>query len=158
MDKIDRRSFCAGIGAAALIQLIGPPTALAQGQPALVMWHAPGCGCCLEWVKHVEAAFGRRMRVVETPDMTAVKRARGVPEALYSCHTAMVGGYIAEGHVPPADLQRLIASGNRQVRGLAVPGMPLGSPGMDVGHDRSEPYQVFGFGEGGRSFVFARHG
>jgi hypothetical protein len=159
MDMIDRRTFCAGLGAAALLQLLGPAAALAQRPaPQLVMWHAPGCGCCLEWVKRVEAAFGGRMRIVESPDLIGLKRARGVPEELWSCHTAMVGDLVVEGHVPPADIRRLIAARSRQVRGLAVQGMPLGSPGMDVGHDRREPYSVFGFGANGRSFLFARHG
>ena len=156
---IDRRTFCASLGAAAFLAALGPARALAASNapPRMLMWHAPGCGCCLEWLKRVEAQFGGAMRIVETGDMMAVKRARAVPEALMSCHTALVGNVVVEGHVPPADIARLIASPRRGIVGLAVPGMPLGSPGMDVGHDRREAYQVVAFGPAGQS-VFARHG
>jgi hypothetical protein len=81
-----------------------------------------------------------------------------VPADLESCHTALVHGYVIEGHVPPADIQRLIKSRSKTVRGLAVPGMPAGSPGMDVGHDRREPYKVYAFDAQGRRSVFAAHG
>lgn len=153
----DRRTFCASIGAAAFLAALGPARALAQTAPRMLMWHAPGCGCCLEWVKRVEAAFGGSMRVVETGDMMAVKMARRVPQALMSCHTAMIGDVVVEGHVPPADIRRLLARRDRRITGLAVAGMPLGSPGMDVGHDLSEAYEVIAFGAGGQA-VFARHG
>lgn len=158
MHAIDRRTFCAALGALGLLQIAGPVFAQARpARPELLMWHAPGCGCCLEWVKRVEAAFGAPMTVRETGDMLAVKRGAGVPDDLFSCHTARIGGYFVEGHVPPADIRRLIAARPAGVRGLAVPGMPLGSPGMDVGHDRTEPYEVIAFGPSGTS-VFARHG
>jgi hypothetical protein len=126
--------------------------------PNFVMWHSPGCGCCLEWVKRIEAGFRRRMPVVETADIAAIKRARGVPEDLQSCHTAIIGGYVVEGHVPPADIARLIKSKSRIIRGLAVPGMPAGSPGMDVGHNQKQPYKVVAFAPSGRRSIFATHG
>ncbi len=151
-----RRNVLLGLGAVPLIGLTGAQ-AQRRAPAEFVMHHAPGCGCCLVWKERMEAAFGREMRVIETPDMAALKRTRGVPGELQSCHTAIVSGYVVEGHVPPADIQRLIRSGRRDVRGLAVPGMPAGSPGMDVGHNRREPYQVIAFGPRGRS-VFARHG
>jgi hypothetical protein len=122
------------------------------------MWHNPGCGCCLEWGKRMEAAFKRRLPVIEAADLAAIKRARGVPDDLHSCHTALVHGYAIEGHVPPADVRRLIASKSRTIRGLAVPGIPAGSPGMDVGHNHRQPYKVFAFAPGGRRSVFASHG
>jgi hypothetical protein len=151
---IERRLFLGSIGAAALVGLGGRADA-ALG--SFVMWHSPGCGCCLEWAKRVEKAFGRKLPIIEAADMAQVKRAQRVPEALRSCHTALIGGYAIEGHVPPADIRRLIASKSKSVRGLAVPGMPLGSPGMDVGHDEKQPYQVIAFAADGRRFVFARH-
>jgi hypothetical protein len=122
------------------------------------MWHNPGCGCCLEWGKRMEAAFRRKLPVIEAADLAAIKRVRGVPADLESCHTALVHGYVIEGHVPPADIQRLIRSKSRIVRGLAVAGMPAGSPGMDVGHNQRQPYKVMAFGAGGRRSVFASHG
>jgi hypothetical protein len=145
------------IGGAAALPLL-PGGALAAGPPADVMWRDPGCGCCLEWAKRVERAFGRRLPVVNSADMAAVKKAQGVPLDLRSCHTALIGGVVVEGHVPPEEIKRLIARRPKGVRGLAVPGMPAGSPGMDVGHDHLEPYQVVAFGPGGVRSVFARRG
>ena len=153
-DLLDRRLF---IGAAASIGLV-PTQLIAAPTNSFVMWHSPGCGCCLEWAKRMEVAFKRKLPIVETPDMARVKRAQGVPDDLQSCHTALIHGYAIEGHVPPADIQRLIRSKSGIVRGLAVPGMPAGSPGMDVGHNRRDPYQVIAFAPKGRRSVFARHG
>jgi hypothetical protein len=122
------------------------------------MWRDPGCGCCLEWAKRVEAAFGKKLPVVNASNMAAVKKAQGVPAALHSCHTALIQGVVVEGHVPPEDIKRLIASGRKGVKGLAVPGMPAGSPGMDVGHNVRQRYQVMAFDSAGRHSVFATHG
>jgi len=155
MNGFDRRTFLTGAGALAL----GAPVAgLAQAQPRLVMWKDPNCGCCTHWAERVEAAFGEAVRIVPVADMLALKRARGIPQDLWSCHTASIQGLIVEGHVPPADIRRLLAMRNRPHSGLAVPGMPIGSPGMDVGHARREPFQVIGFTPNGRRALFARHG
>ena len=151
---IDRRLLLGGIGASLLI----PGTAGAAAPADFLMYHSPGCGCCLEWVKRVEATFRRKLAVVETADIAAIKRARGVPDELQSCHTALIGGYVVEGHVPPADIARLVKSRSRIVRGLAVPGMPAGSPGMDVGHNHKQPYKVYAFAPDGRRSVFASYG
>ena len=150
---MDRRTFLFSLGAAAV-------AAPAFGQPSggIVMWHAPGCGCCLEWARRIRSAFGTAPSIVVAADLAAIKRVRGVPADLQSCHTAMVGGYVIEGHVPPVDIQRLIRSRNRTIKGLSVPGMPIGSPGMDVGHTRRDPFQVIAFAADGRRSVFARHG
>ena len=154
---IDRRAVIALLGGAATLPLL---TATAEAAPpgGFVMWRDPGCGCCLEWAKRVEAAFGRKLPVVNASNMAAVKKAQGVPEALRSCHTALIQGVVVEGHVPPEDIKRLVASKRRGVKGLAVPGMPAGSPGMDVGHNRRQRYQVFAFDSAGRQSVFATHG
>lgn len=155
IEPMNRRFFLGALGAAGAAGLAGPAFAAPGG---FVMWHSPGCGCCLEWGKRMEAAFKRKLPIVEVADMHQVKRAQGVPGDLHSCHTALIGGYVVEGHVPPADIQRLIASKSRIIRGLAVPGMPAGSPGMDVGHDRKQPYKVFAFAPGGKRLVFASYG
>ena len=153
MLSLDRRLF---VGAAAAATLL--PVKLVAAQPnSFVMWHSPGCGCCLEWAKRMEKAFGRKLPIVETTSIAQVKRAQGVPDELHSCHTALIHGYAVEGHVPPADIQRLIRSKSKIIRGLAVPGMPAGSPGMDVGHSRRDPYQVIAFAPNGRRSVFARY-
>jgi hypothetical protein len=154
MGKCDRRTILALLGGAAALPFL-EGRAVAGAANDFVMWHDPGCGCCLEWAKRMEAAFGRPLRRVAVPDMAAIKAARGVPAELRSCHTAMVAGYAIEGHVPPADVKRLIASRDRTVRGLAVPGMPMGAPGMEHG-GHSQPYTVFAFGPGGRR-LFASH-
>jgi hypothetical protein len=156
-DLHNRRTFLAGAGATAAALLAGGP-ALAAPAPSFVMWHNPGCGCCLQWAKRMEAAFKRKLPVIEAADLAAIKKSRGVPEDLQSCHTALINGYVVEGHVPPADIQRLIASKSKVIRGLAVPGMPAGSPGMDVGHSRREPYKVMAFAANGRRSVFASYG
>jgi len=154
MPAIDRRLFLASAAAGAMLPIAGLTAAPAN---SFVMWHSPGCGCCLEWAKRMEAAFKRKLPIVETPATAQVKRAQGVPQELQSCHTALIQGYAIEGHVPPADIQRLIRSKSSLVRGLAVPGMPAGSPGMDVGHSRRDPYQVVAFDAKGRRSVFARY-
>ncbi len=156
MKTIDRRAVIALLGGAAVVPIL--PAAAAAAPAGYVMWRDPGCGCCLEWAKRVEAAFGKKLPVISAPNMAAVKKAQGVPAALQSCHTALIRGVVVEGHVPPEDIKRLIASGRKGVKGLAVPGMPAGSPGMDVGHDRRQRYQVMAFDASGRHSVFATHG
>ena len=154
MQTLDRRLFLGALGGAAVVGL-GQPVLAAP--TSFVMWHSPGCGCCLEWGRRVESAFRRPLRVIETADIAGIKRAHGVPADLQSCHTALIGGIVLEGHVPPADIRRLIDGGRRGL-GLAVPGMPIGSPGMDVGHDQRQPYAVYAFNNRGGRTVFARHG
>jgi hypothetical protein len=122
-----------------------------------LMWHAPGCGCCLEWARQLGAALGRKLPIVEAQDLAAIKKARGVPDDLRSCHTAVIAGYVVEGHVPPADIKRLMKSGSRSVRGLAVAGMPLGSPGMETHENHKQPYKVIAFAANGRRSVFASY-
>ena len=155
MEEFDRRQLLGVLGAAAAAAWLPRQALAAPG--GFVMWRDPGCGCCLEWAKRIEAAFGKKMAVVQSPNMAAVKRAQGVPAELQSCHTALIHGVVVEGHVPPADIKRLIGSRNRAVKGLAVPGMPAGSPGMDVGHNHRQPYKVFAFGPGRRPSVFASY-
>ena len=155
-DLVDRRLFLGSIGAVAALGWT--TTSVASQQAAgFLMWHAPGCGCCLEWAKRVEAAFGRKLKVIESPAMASVKRANGVPADLQSCHTALIGTAIVEGHVPPADIRRFLATRSKVATGLAVPGMPMGSPGMDVGHDVRQPFRTYAFNAKGQRFVFASH-
>jgi hypothetical protein len=153
--EADRRYVLAALGAAAVAPLLPAGAMAAPG--GFVMWRDPGCGCCLEWARRVEKALGRKLAVIDAPNMAAVKKAQGVPADLQSCHTALIGGYVFEGHVPEGDIKRLLASRSKTVKGLAVPGMPAGSPGMDVGHNYRQPYKVWSFGAGGKS-VFASHG
>ena len=120
----------------------------------MTVYKSPSCGCCAKWVEHVEK-HGFTVKTVPTEDMMAVKKKAGVPDALMSCHTTMIGGYVVEGHVPAADIKRLLAQKPR-ARGLAVAGMPMGSPGMEHG-DHREPYATMLIGINGKATVFARH-
>ena len=114
----------------------------------------PNCGCCKSWVEHLRK-HGFSVIVRDTSDVSGAKRAGRVPEPLHSCHTAFVNGYVVEGHVPARDIQRLLSE-KPKVAGLAVPGMPVGSPGMEMGA-RVESYDVVAFNRDGTTRVFARH-
>ena len=157
MQVVDRRIMLRMLAGAAIAPALAHPVSAAGAGP-FAMWRDPGCGCCLAWAARIEAAFGRKLRITDSPDMMAVKQKYGVPEDLRSCHTALIGSIVLEGHVPPEDTKRLIAARTSSVKGLAVPGMPTGSPGMDVGHTRKDPYQVIAFSAAGKRSVFARHG
>ena len=113
-----------------------------------VMFRDAGCGCCLKWLEQVKASFGTKAVIVNSPDMSAVKDKQGVPPALRSCHTVLVGGYVIEGHVPAKEIARLLREKPKGVKGLAVAGMPVGSPGMEHG-DHREAYKVMTFGPAG---------
>jgi hypothetical protein len=155
-EMIDRRFFLASLGAAAAAGVAGPAGAIFTPTQFL-MWHRPGCGCCLEWARQMSVALGRKLPIIEAPDLPAIKKARGVPDDLQSCHTAIIAGYVIEGHVPPPDIQRLMKSGSRSIRGLAVAGMPHGSPGMETHEGHKQPYKVIAFAANGRRSVFASY-
>lgn len=119
----------------------------------VTVYKSPTCGCCTLWAEHLSEA-GFEVRVEDRVEMIPVKQELGVPLELGSCHTAVVGGYVLEGHVPAEDVARLLSE-RPDVVGLAVPGMPMGSPGMEG--PRRDAYSVIAFdGEGGQR-VFARH-
>lgn len=128
--------------------------ALAAGD--ILMHRDPGCGCCEQWAARVRQAFGRNVRIVDDANRTAFQRQVGLPANLVSCHTAIVDGIAFEGHVPIADMRRVLASRPKGVRGLAVAGMPIGSPGMEVPGVRAQRYNVIAFGAA-RTSVYAQH-
>jgi hypothetical protein len=130
------------------------PFARAQGAPSIHVFKNPDCGCCNEWVGHLRRE-GFAVRVTEVADTAPVRRRLSMPERFGSCHTATVDGYVLEGHVPAADVRRLLTQRPKGV-GLAVPGMPVGSPGMEVG-DRTDPYEVLLVAPDGNASVFARY-
>jgi hypothetical protein len=138
--------------AAAATFAAGALPAGAQQKPRVTMYKNPACGCCGEWAKHMEAnGFQVETRMVS--DVMPVKRKFGVPDALASCHTAEVNGYALEGHVPAADVWRLLRQ-RPKVTGLAVPGMPVGAPGMEQGP--AQRYATIAF-NGNEKRVFAQH-
>jgi hypothetical protein len=148
--RVGRRAALALLATATTLGVAGAATAA----PAVgaEVWKDPSCGCCEGWVRHLRAA-GFEVAVREVADVGPVKAANGVPEALWSCHTALVGGYVVEGHVPAADIRRLLAERPR-AKGLSAPGMPPSSPGMDM---PGTPYEVVLFGAPGGDRMWARH-
>jgi hypothetical protein len=153
-SQISRRHFLmqgAALAAAATVPGLLAAQA-AQAAPAMVVYKDPNCGCCKLWVDHVKAA-GFAVSVRDSSDVASVKKRQGVPARLYSCHTAIVGGYVVEGHVP-ADLVQKLLKEKPKVVGLAVPGMPAGSPGMEQGS--KEPYEVLTFDAAGKTTVYAK--
>jgi len=147
---MNRRSL---LGAIAALPLL--PTLPARAAASKVhVYKNPGCECCTAWVEHLKAA-GFSVDVTETDDTSAVRKRLGMPERLASCHTGIVEGYAIEGHVPAADIKRLLAA-KPQAIGLAVPGMPVGSPGMEYG-ERKDPYKVLLVEPKGRETVFANY-
>ncbi|WP_287398308.1 DUF411 domain-containing protein [Sphingomonas sp.] len=123
----------------------------------IAVYRDPGCGCCEKWAAQVRAQFGRQVQLVDDRQRAALQKRLGVPADLASCHTAIIDGMAFEGHVPIADMKRVLAQRPRGVSGLAVAGMPLGSPGMEVPGVRGQAYEVIAFGPAGRR-MFARHG
>jgi hypothetical protein len=120
----------------------------------MTVYKSPSCGCCAKWVEHVEK-HGFKVTVVPTAEMMSLKARLGVPDAAISCHTTKVGNYIVEGHVPAADIKRLLAL-KPKARGIAVAGMPMGSPGMEHG-DHRQPYSTLLINHDGTTKVFAQH-
>lgn len=131
---------------AAVAPLLHTGLAFAAEQPPITVHKDPSCGCCSGWVRHLQQA-GFVTTVVETRDLDAAKKRLGVPDDLAACHTAEVSGYVVEGHVPALALKRFLAE-RPNAAGLAVPGMPIGSPGMEGG--TPEAYAVVLFGPDGR--------
>jgi len=144
--------------AGAAIYALGTVTLVAQAKSAptktpITVYKTPTCGCCGKWVEHMEAN-GFKVTVVNMADTSAERAKQGVPARLGSCHTAVTGGYAIEGHVPAADVKRLLHD-KPALAGLAAPGMPAGSPGMDV--PNSPPFDVIAFDKQGKTTVFATH-
>jgi len=149
---ITRRSLLSGFSG---ILLFAPASlAYAQPWPKVTVTKDPSCGCCAGWIDHLRAS-GFTAEVVETVEINRVKVRLGVPRELASCHTAEIGGYVLEGHVPADAIKRLLAE-KPSAKGLAVPGMPVGSPGMEVEGSAPETYDVVLFGNG-KPTIFARY-
>jgi hypothetical protein len=149
------RTATSALSGAALLALRPAVSAGASKPTAITVYKDPSCGCCSKWVAHLQAS-GFAPEVHDRSDMNALKDSLGVPPALRSCHTAVIGKYVIEGHVPAADLKRLLVAKPAGTVGLAVPGMPVGSPGMEMG-DRSDEYEVVAFSAAGSTRVFAKH-
>ncbi|WP_427914967.1 DUF411 domain-containing protein [Ramlibacter sp. MMS24-I3-19] len=147
-----RRKFV--MAAAAAASVTGLPVIAAQGLPPVDVFKTAACGCCEGWIEHLKAA-GFPVRVTVVDDTAPVRKRHGIPDRLGSCHTGVVGAYALEGHVPAADIKRLLST-RPAAAGLAVPGMPVGSPGMEAGA-RKDPFEVLLVDRSGRSSVFASY-
>jgi hypothetical protein len=153
MQSLSRRSLLIlGISASAAAACAQTPRLSSE----LAVYKSPTCGCCGAWVEHMTAA-GFQAQITEVSDPGAVRGTHGVPASVASCHTALIGGYVLEGHVPAEDVRKLLAE-RPEALGLAVPAMPLGSPGMETPDGQREPYETLLILKGGGTRVFARHG
>lgn len=151
--SISRRQFLADAALSGLAVAVLPRLLVGQSKPSVVVYKDPSCGCCAKWVDHLKAN-GFAVSVKETGNMADIKARYHVADRLQSCHTAVAGGYVIEGHVPADDVKRLLAT-KPKIRGLTIPGMPASAPGMDM-----TPYQSFtvlAFDAAGKTSVFAKH-
>ncbi len=154
MNKINRNktvlwTVLSAVLAAGLLMLGFQPRASRAAD--LVVYKSPTCGCCKKWVKHMRDA-GFSVEVHEQYNVTPKKDEYGVPRRLRSCHTAKIGGYVVEGHVP-ADVVKQLLEEKPAIAGVAVPGMPMGSPGMEG--FRKDPYDIISFTSTGRTGIYA---
>jgi hypothetical protein len=145
---MDRRDWI--VKAAALGAALGCGRIFAAAPPEMVVYKSPTCGCCTDWVKHLRG-HGFAVKVMEVADLGPVRQRFRVPDRLAACHTALIGGYVVEGHVPASAIKRLLAE-KPGVIGLSVPGMPLGSPGMEG--PKPEAFNTLVFDERGTAKVF----
>jgi hypothetical protein len=152
-SAISRRALLAQ-GAGALALFVSRTNLFAQTKVPITIYKDPNCGCCHQWVQHM-AANGFATSVKDTREMAPIKRQNKVPAKLESCHTAIVGSYVIEGHVPAADVKRLLAEKPKGTIGLTIPGMPASAPGMDI--KPFQPYTVLAFDAKGATTVFAKH-
>jgi hypothetical protein len=125
--------------------------AIAATTPTITVYRDPSCSCCEGWINHLSAQ-GFRLETIETPDVEPLKQQYGIPTELQSCHTATVDGYVLEGHVPVEDIKRMLAD-HPAIVGLAVPGMPVGTPGMES-DDQHDSFNVMTFDQQGTTTVF----
>ncbi|MDQ8757378.1 DUF411 domain-containing protein [Sphingosinicella sp. LHD-64] len=167
--RLSRRGLLAGAGALGAYALIGcsaeegrrtaagenavAPSSAAR-RAAMVVYREPSCGCCEAWAR-MARAHGYAAELVDRTDIAALKQRLGVPAPLTSCHTAVVSSLVVEGHVPLEHVDRLLRDRPTGILGIAVPGMPRGSPGMEMPDGARDDFQVIAFGASGRRFVFA---
>lgn len=150
--NLNRRLF---LGGAVIVGVTGTACAQTRSSRNLTVFKTPTCACCDAWIAHMrEASFSTTITVL--PSLKSVRSSRGMPDALASCHTGLIDGYVVEGHVPAADVVRLLAERPTAV-GITVPAMPLGSPGMETPQGHKEPYDTLLVLRSGATRVFARH-
>ena len=132
----------------AAVSLLAAPALAAS----LTVYKSPTCGCCEDWVSHMQES-GFEVKAIDRDNMAPIKQRAGVAPELASCHTALIDGYVIEGHVPAADVRQLLEQ-KPALRGLTIPGMPQSAPGMDI---PGSPYEVLSFDNAGHTQVFSRY-
>lgn len=150
--RLHRRLF---LGAAVSVALTGTACAQSRSTRNLTVFKTPTCACCDAWITHMRQA-GFTTSITVLPSLQSVRSSRGLPDNLASCHTGLIDGYFVEGHVPAGDVIRLLAE-RPTALGLAVPAMPLGSPGMETPQGDKDPYDTLLVLRSGETRVFARH-
>lgn len=145
-----RRSFLGMLAAAALA-----PIAAAASAPLITVYKTPSCGCCHDWISHLQKN-GFEVLAHDVPDTSPYRSKLGVPKELASCHTGVIDGYALEGHVPAEDIKRLLAE-KPKARGLSVPGMVVGSPGMETDGTRRDAFDVVLFDDAGSRKVYKHY-
>lgn len=160
MKQSTRKNLGRGILSLSIVTAIGIAMAMAAGTASsgnipIVVYKNPSCGCCSRWAEQLDKqGFDAEVRPVN--NLNAIKQEVGIPTGMNSCHTAKVDGYYIEGHVPAADIQRLLKE-KPDIAGLTVPGMPMGSPGMEVPGRKPQPYKVYSIDKQGKTHLFASH-
>ena len=141
---------------AVLLNLLTVTMVFSSDEPIkdIVVYKNPECGCCTKWVSYLEDK-NYNVTIKNTRDVLAIKKRLGVPEKLAACHTAIIDGYVVEGHITHRDIKRLLLF-RPDIKGIAVPGMPIGTPGMERGSSK-QPYNVMSFDDRGNVEVFAEH-
>ncbi len=154
---LDRRTWLAQAGGATLLVLAGRRDSLLAlvPKPVIEVYKDPNCGCCNAWVDHLRAS-GFTANTHDDSNTGAVKDRLGVPDAMRSCHTGKVDGYLVEGHVPAADIHRMLR-GKPKFLGLAIPGMPMSAPGMAQPGSPIHSYTVLAFDKSGKTSVYAQY-
>ena len=145
--KAGRREFMTAVAIALAL-----PNVAHAASASVEVWKAPSCGCCKDWIRHLESN-GFKVTVHDSGN-TAARARLGIPIRLGSCHTALVEGYAIEGHVPMRHVARLLHDKPRDIRGIAVPGMPRGSPGMEMPDGSADAFEVMAFGSDGKVSEF----
>lgn len=144
------------VTAVALGAVVAAQTKPVSSRTAAVVYKTSSCGCCAQWVEHLRAnGFAVETKDVSSDAVRAVSKAAGLPDDGVSCHTAKIGNYVVEGHVPAADIHRMLNE-KPAIAGIAAPGMPMGSPGMEQGGAK-EPFDVIAFTKDGKMTVYAKH-
>lgn len=151
---LNRRNFVTSALAGGAALFAARPFSLSAQNGKLVIYKTPTCGCCHKWVDHVKGSF--TTEVHDLDNVGPIKAKYGVPAELASCHTSLIGNYVIEGHVPASAITRLLKE-KPAIVGIAVPGMPAGSPGMEV-PGRKDKYEIIAFDKKGKTRVFERVG